>query len=104
MKVERKLRRYLAVFILPEPEYEHKEIINIIKDISKGDYKAAFFGGKQCVGYLFTSETVPWEIPLGKVLMNNDSLLVIELGDLFEQRNLRVAENWLTAHRHPAQK
>lgn len=89
-------RNFLAVFLLPAPQREHAQIVEIIRQASGGDFKSAF-AGAQCIGYLFTSELKPWDISFGKVLMNNDSVLIIEVGELHAQQNLRVAENWLTA-------
>lgn len=90
-------RKFLALFILPVPEEEHAQIVEVIRHASKGDFKPAYFGAGGG-GFLFTSDLMPWDIGFGKILMNNDSLLIVELGDLFAQRNLKVAENWLKAH------
>ncbi len=90
-------RNYLAVFVLPVPQREHAKIVDVIRDASGGDFKAAFFG-TWGGGYLFSSELKPWEIGFGKVIMNDDSVLIVELGELFAQDNLRVSENWLKSH------
>jgi len=91
------LRTYLSVFLLPKPQQEHKEIINVIKAISRGDYKSAFVGSG-AIGYLFTSEMLPWQISFSEVLMNDDSVLIVELGEKFVQCNLGAAEGWLKSH------
>lgn len=91
-------RNYLAVFLLPIPQHEHLQIVEVIRAASKGDFKQAFFGAFGG-GYLFCSELHPWDLDFGKVLMNDDSLLIVELGEAFTHRNLRIAENWLKAHR-----
>lgn len=95
-------KTYLAVFVLPKPEPEHKRIVDVIKDVSGGDYKAAFFGGSDrganCAGYLFTSELPAWKISFPKVLMNNDSVLIVELGGDFQHQNLGMAAAWLKSH------
>ena len=90
-------RNYLAIFLLPKPHREHGHLVEIIREVSGGEFKAAFVGA-QCIGYVFASELLPWDIGFGKVLMNDDSVLIVELGELFAQQNLRVAENWLKAH------
>lgn len=95
-------RTYLAVFILPVAKREHKGIISVIKDASGGDYKAAFIGaskGSNCVGYLFTSHRLPWELSFSKVLLNDDSLLIVEVGEKFAHLNLGKAEAWLKSRR-----
>lgn len=88
---------FLAVFLLPVPQQEHREIVDVIRRVSDGDFKSAFVGA-QCIAYVFASEVKPWDLGFGKVLMNNDSVLIVELGELYAQQNLRVAENWLAAH------
>lgn len=90
-------RTYLAVFLLPKPRPEHKQLADIIKDVSNGDCKAAFVGSG-CIGYLFKSHLMPWQISFSKVLFNDDSSLIIEVGETFSHQNLRAAENWLKAH------
>lgn len=91
------LTKYLAVFLLPKPRPEHKQILDVIKEASGGDFKAAFVGSN-CIGYLFKSNLLPWQISFSKILFNDDSVLIIEVGDSFSHQNLRVAENWLKAH------
>ena len=95
-------RTYLAVFILPVAKLEHRGIIDVIKKASGGDYTTAFIGasrGSNCVGYLFRSHRLPWELSFSKVLMNDDSLLIVEVGEKFTHLNLGKAEAWLKSHR-----
>lgn len=88
---------YLALFNLPKPQREHAQIINVLKDFSGGDYKMAFAGGT-CVAYLFSSDKRLRDLSFAKIIMNDDTVLIVELGELFTHQNLRVAENWIAAH------
>lgn len=88
---------YLAVFLLPKPQREHARIVDVIREASNGDFKAAFVGSGT-VGYLFSSSLPPWKLDFGKVLMNDDAYLITEVGNAFSQARLGSAEGWLKAH------
>lgn len=94
-------RRYLAIFILPEPKAEHALIERAVAHHSGGDYKRAFIhanrDGSGVVGYLFTSNTVPWQMGFG--LLNGDKELIVEVGDLYSEVGHNVAGAWLRGHK-----
>ena len=95
-------RKYLAVFLVPKLEAEHATIPAAVAHHSGGDFKQAFSIARKdgaMIGYVFTSEKVPWEMGLG--LLNPDQALIVELGELYDERNLNVAGAWLRARQSP---
>lgn len=90
-------RTYLDVFLLPKPKPEHRGIVEVIRSVSGGDFKAAFVGSG-AIGYVFTSESMPWQISFSKIIMNDDSVLITELGEKFAHQNLGAVEGWLKSH------
>ena len=98
----RKLRKFLAVFLLPSPQAEHARLVEAIAYHSDGDYKLAFRQGMKdgaVVGYLFTSASKAQEMGFGQVLLNEDSYLITELGENYAVEGHNVAEAWLRSKR-----
>lgn len=91
-------KSYIAVFLLPKPNIEHKGIVEVIRSVSGGDFKAAFVG-TGTVGYVFTSEKLPWQIKFPRIIMNDDSYFIVEIGNDFSQQNLGAVENWMKSRR-----
>ncbi|MCK9382302.1 MAG: hypothetical protein M0P95_14720 [Sulfuritalea sp.] len=92
-------KMYLAVFLLPKPMPEHKGIVEVIRTVSGGDFKSAFVGSG-AIGYVFTSEHLPWQIKFPRIIMNNDSFFISEIGKDFAHQNLGGVEGWLKSHLH----
>lgn len=91
--------KYLAIFFLPVPQKEHAEIEKAVAYHSDGDYKRAFLNanrdGSGIVGYVFTSNTVPWKMGFG--LLNGDTKLIVEVGDKYCEDGHNIAGAWLRA-------
>lgn len=98
-------RKYLAIFFLPVPQKEHAEIEKAVAYHSDGDYKRAFLNanrdGSGVVGYLFTSNTVPWQMGFG--LLNGDTKLIVEIGDKYSEDGHNIAAAWLRSHQSRAE-
>lgn len=96
-------KKYLAVFILPAPKPENARIRDALEYHSGGDFKMAFtYGAKgqsSIIGYLFTTNKPLYEIGFGTAVLNEDSFLLLELGDLCAEQGLNVAYQWMQAHR-----
>lgn len=90
-------RRFLAVFLLDKPQPEHARIKDAIAHHSDGDYKLAFTHGAGTVAYLFSSNTHPRDMGFG--VLNQDSYLVVEVGDVCSEQHLNVAASWIYDHR-----
>lgn len=93
-------RRFLAVFLLPKLETEHAAIVDCVRAHSEGDFKQIFATANRseggALGYVFTSDTPPWQMGFG--LLNPDRVLVVELGNQYSETGLNVAGAWLRAH------
>lgn len=100
--MERKLRKFLLVVLVPKKEPEHETIKRAVEHHSEGDFQLAFLqAGKKpdvpfVIGYLFTSEADPRNMGFG--LLNQDSFLLVELGDHYAEAQLSVAASWLRRH------
>lgn len=86
---------YLALFGLPKPAQEHVGIVGVIRAASGGDFKQFPVPGG--MGFVFMSETKPWELSFDRILMNGDTLLITELGDVVHQ-GYGAAAGWLNSH------
>lgn len=97
--------RYLAIFFLPVPQKEHVNIEKSVAYHSDGDYKLAFMNanrdGSGVIGYLFSSNEMPWRMAFG--LLNGDTHLIVEVGEKYSEVGHNVAAAWLRAHQSKAE-
>jgi hypothetical protein len=91
------IKLYFALFNLPKPTYEHAEIVEVIREVSSGDFKQFPVPGG--IAYVFASETKPWNVGFGKILMNTDSVMIMEIGEETDLRGFGVMAGWLNSHR-----
>lgn len=89
----RQERLYLALFLLPRAQPEHAKLIEVIKTVSLGDYKQFVIPGG--IAYVYMSQTVPWDMPFGKILLNQDSYFITEMAGVWGQRGFGAVEGWL---------
>ena len=87
---------YLAIFGLPNPTYEHAKIVEVIRAASGGDFKQFPIPGG--MGFVFTSEELPWNLSFDRILMNTDSVLVTEMGENITHRGFGAAAGWINSH------
>lgn len=99
----RELRKFLVIFVLPVAQAEHARIAAAVKDHSDGECQIAFTWAapkpdkSAVVAYLFTSEIHPGDMGFG--LLNQDSFLLVELGDLCAEKGMNVAAAWMRRRR-----
>lgn len=91
------MKHYFALFSLPSPTYEHAEIVSVIRAASKGDFKQFPVPGG--VAYAYSSELKAWEISFSKILLNTDSVLIMEIGDEVSHAGFGAFGGWLNSHR-----
>lgn len=91
------MKEYLAVFSLPKANNEHAKIADVIRDASKGDFKQFPVPGG--IAYVFASEVKPWNISFSKILMNTDSVFIMEIGEEFDMQGFGAMKGWLNSHR-----
>lgn len=89
------MKPYLAIFGLPKPTYEHAQIIEVIRAASKGDFKQFPIPGG--MGFVFSSDTLPWNLSFDKILLNTDTVLITELTENITHRGFGAASGWLNA-------
>lgn len=87
---------YLAIFGLPKPTYEHAQIVEVIRAASGGDFKQFPIPGG--MGFVFMSETLPWNLSFGRILMNTDSVLITEMGKNIKHTGFGAAAGWINSH------
>jgi hypothetical protein len=90
--------KYLAIFLLPKPLDEHVRIKRYIETISVGDYEKAFIASG-VIAYLFTAGIPASEMDFSTMTLNQDSYLIVELGESFAHSQLNLAGTWLWNHR-----
>jgi hypothetical protein len=87
---------YFAIFGLPKPTYEHAKIVEVIRAASNGDFKQFPLPGG--MGFVFTSEELPWNLSFDRILMNTDSKLIFEIGSNVTHQGYGAAAGWLNSH------
>lgn len=92
------MSRYLAIFNLPKPTYEHAKIDDVIRDASGNDFKKIVLG-KSTVIYLFDSSIKPHNYSFSRVLLEGDEVAFFELNDYFQATGFRTLQGWLNSHR-----
>lgn len=91
------MKEYLAVFSLPAPTREHAGIVEVIRAASKGDFKQfAVPGG---IAYVYASDLKPWEMSFSKIVMNSDSVFIMEVGQEYTMQGFGAMNGWLNSHR-----
>lgn len=94
-------RKYLLIQCFKKPMPEHAAIENNLRS-QASDVKLAFTApdnsGGGVVGYLFTTDAPLRDLAYGP-LMNEDRLLVVELGDRCLEQGMNVATAWIRSHR-----
>lgn len=91
-------RTYLAIFGLPKPQWEHAQIVEVILAAAVGgDFKQFPVPGG--MGFMYESETLPWNMPFGRVLMNNDTSMIVEVGEKVSLTGYGAAAGWLNVRR-----
>jgi hypothetical protein len=92
-------RVYLLAISIGSPMPEHAEIPRILKELSGGDFRSLRFGGRGSLILLRCGWRAA-EIAgsFAKVLLNEDQILVTEVGsDWWAGENLSAAQNWLSS-------
>jgi len=89
-------KSYLAIFGLPKPTYEHAKIVEVIRAASGGDFKQFPVPGG--MGFMFTSDELPWNLSFSTILMNTDSVLIAEIGTNIHHQGFGAAAGWLNSH------
>lgn len=88
---------YIAIFLLPHPQREHAQIIDVIRAASAGDFKQFVFAGG--VAFVYTSTTPPWLLSFSKILHTGDSKLITELSpNGISHDGFGAAAGWLNSH------
>lgn len=88
---------YFAIFNLPKPQAEHAKIVEVIREVSSGDFKQTVVSGG--VAFAFASETKPWHLSFSKILHNTDSVMIFEIGDEVVISGYGAIQGWINAHR-----
>lgn len=89
-------RFYFALILLPKAQPEHARLIEAIKTASAGTYKQFVIPGG--VIYVYKSTTVPWEMPFGKILLNQDSYFITDMTGVWGHQGFGAIEGWLNTH------
>jgi len=89
--------RYIAVFNLPNPTYEHAKIDNVISDASGNNFKKVVLG-KSTVIYLFDSSKKPHHYSFSLILLDGDEVAFFEVNDYFHASGFRALQGWLNSH------
>jgi hypothetical protein len=82
--------------LLPKPQPEHAKLVDAFKAVSGGDYKQFIITGG--IAYAYKSRTVPWEMPFGRVILNQDSYFITEITGVWGQQGFGAIDGWLNAH------
>lgn len=90
-------KQYFAIFNLPKPTYEHAQIAEVIKQVSAGDFRQFSVPGG--IAYVFSSETRAWDISFSRILLNTDSVLIMEIGEEVIHSGFGSMSGWLNTHR-----
>jgi hypothetical protein len=90
-------RLYLAIFGLPKPQREHAKLAEAIRSVAGDDFKQFIVPGG--VGYVYESETLPWNMPFGQILHNGDTRIIVEIGEKTLMDGYGAAVGWLNTRR-----
>ena len=97
------LRKYLVIFMFPTMKKENAWVKDALESHSGGDFKMVFtYGIKEqpsIVGFFFTTSKPHFEIRFGNSVLNEDSYLLVEVGDRCSEQNLNVAYQWMQSHK-----
>lgn len=90
-------KEYFALFSLPKPTYEHAKIADVIREVSGGEFKQ--FPAPGGIAYVFSSETKPWNLSFSTILLNTDSVMIIEIGEEVATSGFGAMAGWINARR-----
>jgi hypothetical protein len=91
------VKAYFALFILPNPQREHAQIVDVIRAASSGDFKQFVFAGG--ISFVYMAATPPWLLSFSKILHTGDSKLITELSsDGISHEGFGTAAGWLNSH------
>ena len=94
-------RCYLLLLKLAFNDAEHTQIPDALRQASDGRYKPVYSDKQRGGAFLLQSRYRADEIAghFGKILMNDDQYLIIEVGpDWWVSRNQSAAQGWLHTH------
>ena len=90
--------RYIAIFHLPNPTYEHAKIDDVIKDASGDIFKKVVLGSAT-VFYLYDSHIRPHDLSFSKILLTGDEVAFFEVGEYASLIGFGALRGWLNSHR-----
>ena len=91
--------RYIAIFNLPKPTYEHAQIDDVIRDASSSDFKKVVLGNSTVI-YLFDSPTKPHHYSFSRILLDGDEVAFFEVNEYFTATGFRALQGWLNSHQN----
>ena len=91
-------RKFLGLFLLPKPKFEHRRLVDVIRSIAGSEYKQIFVSGPT-IAFLFMADIPASKMGFSTVLLNGDSHLIVEVGESFAHEGLGIAGDWLWKHR-----
>lgn len=90
-------RCYFAIFGLPKPQPEHRQIADVIREVSGGDFKLFPVPGGMAA--VFTARVKPWRISFARILLNGDTLFITEIQPgSFTHVGYGAAGGWINSH------
>ena len=90
--------RYIAIFNLPKPTYEHAKIDDVIRGAGVNDFKKVVLGASTVI-YLFDSNNKPHNLDFSCILLAGDEVAFFEVGEYFKAIGFRSLQGWLNSHR-----
>lgn len=88
---------YFAFFCLRTNQKEHVKIQEVIRRASGGQFTR--FVLPPGVAYLYESEQAPWDISFDRILHNDDTRVMFEVGEHTLFDGFGAAAGWLNARR-----
>jgi len=97
---KRATKQYVLFITLGERQPEHSQLPNALRAASNDRFKAI----PTPAGLLVFMDSELWPIEIaghfGKILLNQDSYVILELGkDWWVSKNQSAAQGWLNTHR-----
>ncbi|MEI6317435.1 MAG: hypothetical protein WCS09_02895 [Pseudomonadota bacterium] len=90
-------RMYLALFCLRQVREEHRKLEDVIRAASAGSYTRMLTPNGPM--FLYESELLPWQVSFDRILHNDDSLVMVEVGEATRLDGFSAAAGWLNARR-----
>lgn len=90
--------RYIAIFNLPKPTYEHAKIDDVIRGAGGNNFKKVVLGASTVI-YLFDSNNKPHTFDFSRILLTGDEVAFLEVGEYFTATGFRSLQGWLNSHR-----